>query len=119
MAREQNKLAAILAAEVVGYSCLMGRDERDTRKAKGPSSGSGRPSECQHRLRPLPLHAAQIRADDMAEVSGRFVADVVREVSPYQTTTSAPLIASPVSHASSPASYGGPIATTPSSISVP
>ena len=29
-----------------------------------------------------PLHAAQIRADDMAEVSGLFVADVVREVSP-------------------------------------
>ena len=27
MAREQRKLAAILAADVVGYSRLMGRDE--------------------------------------------------------------------------------------------
>jgi class 3 adenylate cyclase len=28
VAREQRKLAAILAADVVGYSRLMGRDER-------------------------------------------------------------------------------------------
>jgi class 3 adenylate cyclase len=30
MAREQRKLAAILAADVVGYSRLMGRDESGT-----------------------------------------------------------------------------------------
>ena len=30
MAREQRKLAAILAADVVGYSRLMGRDESNT-----------------------------------------------------------------------------------------
>jgi len=30
VAREQRKLAAILAADVVGYSCLMGRDESGT-----------------------------------------------------------------------------------------
>jgi class 3 adenylate cyclase len=30
LAREQRKLAAILAADVVGYSRLMGRDESDT-----------------------------------------------------------------------------------------
>ena len=30
MAREQRKLAAILAADVVGYSHLMGRDESGT-----------------------------------------------------------------------------------------
>jgi hypothetical protein len=31
VAREQRKLAAILAAEVVGYSRLMGRDESEAR----------------------------------------------------------------------------------------
>jgi class 3 adenylate cyclase len=31
VAREQRKLAAILAADVVGYSRLMGRDESGTR----------------------------------------------------------------------------------------
>ena len=31
MAREQRRLAAIVAADVVGYSRLMGRDESDTR----------------------------------------------------------------------------------------
>src|SRR5215831_10363058 len=36
---------------------------------------------------------------------------------PYHTTTSAPLIASPVNQESIPASYGGPTAETPSSIS--
>ena len=30
MAREQRKLAAIIAADVVGYSRLMGRDESGT-----------------------------------------------------------------------------------------
>jgi class 3 adenylate cyclase len=30
VAREQRKLAAILAADVVGYSSLMGRDESGT-----------------------------------------------------------------------------------------
>jgi len=30
LAREQRKLAAILAADVVGYSRLMGRDESGT-----------------------------------------------------------------------------------------
>ena len=30
MAREQRKLAAIVAADVVGYSRLMGRDESGT-----------------------------------------------------------------------------------------
>jgi class 3 adenylate cyclase len=30
VAREQRKLAAILAADVVGYSRLMGRDENGT-----------------------------------------------------------------------------------------
>ena len=30
LAREQRKLAEILAAEVVGYFCLMGRDESGT-----------------------------------------------------------------------------------------
>ena len=30
MAREQRKLAAILAADVVGYSRLMGRDKSDS-----------------------------------------------------------------------------------------
>jgi adenylate cyclase len=33
VAREQRKLAAILAADVVGYSRLMGRDESSTRRA--------------------------------------------------------------------------------------
>jgi len=28
--REQRRLAAIMAADVVGYSCLMGRDESGT-----------------------------------------------------------------------------------------
>ena len=35
MAREQRKLAAILAADVVGYSRLMGRDESGTRARLG------------------------------------------------------------------------------------
>lgn len=30
MAHEQRKLAAIVATDVVGYSCLMGRDESRT-----------------------------------------------------------------------------------------
>jgi adenylate cyclase len=30
VAREQRKLAAILAADVVGYGCLMARDESGT-----------------------------------------------------------------------------------------
>ena len=37
MAREQRKLAAILAANVVGYSRLMGRDESGT-LARFPSA---------------------------------------------------------------------------------
>jgi hypothetical protein len=33
LAREQRKLAAIVAADVVGYSRLMGRDEVTTKRA--------------------------------------------------------------------------------------
>jgi len=36
VAREQRKLAAIVAADVVGYSRLMGRDESGTMAALGP-----------------------------------------------------------------------------------
>ena len=36
LAREQRKLAAILAADVVGYSRLMGRDESGTLAALNP-----------------------------------------------------------------------------------
>jgi len=39
VAREQRKLAAILAADVVGYSRLMGRDDGGT-PAQGPVSYS-------------------------------------------------------------------------------
>ena len=38
MAREQRKLAAILAADVVGYSRLMGRDESARWRAWPPPS---------------------------------------------------------------------------------
>ena len=40
MAREQRKLAAILAADVVGYSRLMGRDESKRDEGNG-NLGSG------------------------------------------------------------------------------
>jgi adenylate cyclase len=44
LAREQRRLAAILAADVVGYSRLMGRDESGTlaRLRNIVSSGSSR-----------------------------------------------------------------------------
>ena len=38
MAREQRKLAAIIAADVVGYSRLMGRDESWTLAALQPEN---------------------------------------------------------------------------------
>ena len=46
MAREQRKLAAILAADVVGYSRLMGRDESGTlsRLRKNRSGATSIPS---------------------------------------------------------------------------
>ena len=39
MAREQRKLAAILAADVVGYSRLMGRDESSRWRVRPPRRG--------------------------------------------------------------------------------
>jgi len=41
VAREQRKLAAILAADVVGYSRLMGRDESSTLASPRSVAGSG------------------------------------------------------------------------------
>ena len=47
MAREQRKLAAILAADVVGYSRLMGRDEVATLVHSRRIAAISRPKHCE------------------------------------------------------------------------
>jgi hypothetical protein len=46
LAREQRKLAAIIAADVVGYSRLMGRDESGTAGLPTPGVCAGMSLRC-------------------------------------------------------------------------
>jgi class 3 adenylate cyclase len=69
VAREQRKLAAILAADVVGYSRLMGRDESGTLARLR-----------EHRKERLELEAAKAKSEATQARSGEMIPGSFRAV---------------------------------------